>query len=483
MEAVRYIALNWSEDQCRKSKLRRVLPWRRKSHGSRPGVRGAGPRGPERGDTDQWIFPKVVLSQKDKTEIIGTVLSIAVTELFKNHFYTFGGEIFHQKEGGPIGLRGTCAIARLCMQLFDVKWERELDKHMLRTWLIARYMDDGRACMPPLKPGWRWKDGSLLFCMKWEREDQELSGSEITRRGLLGTLKGVEDFLDFTMEIGEDFEDKWLPTLDTKLWVNGSSQVLYSFYEKPTSSNMTVQRRTAMGEQAKIQVVSNDLVRRLLNNSEDLGRGAKVKIVDDYAQKLANSGYRGEQLRKIITNGIKGYEGKVRRCREQGTNLHRTSVDSQGARVRKKLLARANWFKSKKRREDQPKTNAGQGATNWGSRSGRDIEIKSVIFVEQSPGGELARRIRETTRSMEHILGFWVKVAERTGCSLGSKFSLTNLWDGAKCGCQDCVTCEQGMEELPPCTRMNLVYENICTRCNPGAKGKGEQERLRDDIP
>ena len=111
------------------------------------------------------------------------------------------------------------------------------------------------------------------------------------------------------------------------------------------------------------------------------------------------------------------------------------------------------------------------------------ISEKIINFLEQSPGGELARRMRETLKGMEHTLGFRVKVAERTGQSLGSKFPLNTLWDGMKCGRKDCTTCEQGLEELPPCTRMNLLYENICTKCNPGAKGKGELEQVRDDIP
>ena len=51
MEAVRYIALNWSEEKCRGSNLRKFLPWRRKNSGTRPGIRGAGPRGPDCGDT------------------------------------------------------------------------------------------------------------------------------------------------------------------------------------------------------------------------------------------------------------------------------------------------------------------------------------------------------------------------------------------------------------------------------------------------
>ena len=156
-----------------------------------------------------------------------------------------------------------------------------------------------------------------------------------------------------------------------------------------------------------------------------------------------------------------------------------------GARIKKKVLSKSNWFKKKKgeQEKEQMKAKREPGATNWGSRPAKELEVKTVLFVEQSPGGELAKRMRETLRNMEHTLGFKVKVAERTGQALGSKFPLNTLWHGAKCGREDCTTCEQGMEELPPCTKMNLLYENICTRCNPGAKGKGEQESLRDDIP
>ena len=56
IEATRYIALNWTEEQCNKSNLRRVLPTRRSKNGTRPGVRGTGPSGPTRGDQEQWRF-------------------------------------------------------------------------------------------------------------------------------------------------------------------------------------------------------------------------------------------------------------------------------------------------------------------------------------------------------------------------------------------------------------------------------------------
>ena len=201
-----------------------------------------------------------------------------------------------------------------------------------------------------------------------------------------------------------------------------------------------------MGEDSKLQILSNDLIRRLKNNAEELGDGAKVKIVDDYSQKLLNSGFRGEQLQRIITNGIKGYESKLRRCREQGRKLHRSSTDSQGARVRKKLLAKSSWFKRRKKREQYEEQSDGRsfGNKSKGSKHHRELEVKTVLFVEQSPKGELARRLREALRDMEHTLGFRVKIVERTGRNLGSKFPLNNLWAGSKCGREDCVTCEQG---------------------------------------
>ena len=74
------------------------------------------------GDQEQWKFPKVKLTELEKKDLLATVTMMATRVMFKNHLYTFGGRTFRQKKGGPIGLRGTCAIARLVMQIWDAKW-------------------------------------------------------------------------------------------------------------------------------------------------------------------------------------------------------------------------------------------------------------------------------------------------------------------------------------------------------------------------
>ena len=50
-----------------------------------------------------------------------------------------------------------------------------------------------------------------------------------------------------------------------------------------------------MNENMKIQILSNDTVRRLLTTKEDLGAEYKGAVIDQYAVKLLNSKYSEEQ--------------------------------------------------------------------------------------------------------------------------------------------------------------------------------------------
>ena len=86
---------------------------------------------------------------------------LAVKCLFTTHLYTFGGEIFRQLFGGPIGLRGTCAVARLIMCLWDKMWKAVMLRAGVIIALYLRYMDDGRMVLHPVKAGWRWEAGRL----------------------------------------------------------------------------------------------------------------------------------------------------------------------------------------------------------------------------------------------------------------------------------------------------------------------------------
>ena len=244
-----------------------------------------------------------------------------------------------------------------------------------------------------------------------------------------------------------------------------------------------------------MKTLSNELTRRLLNTSELLGDVERVVILDNYSQKLRNSGYGLDQIRKIILNGIKCYEKKLWESRTiLGRKLHRTSAQSHGLRQRKKILGKTEWFGKKKKdvglipekAQTQPRARKKQKTLKSKSNPPQQkakVKTRTVIFVEQTRNGQLAKDIRQVLTGMENILGFRTKVVERTGTSMKQAFSNTNPWSGEACGRVDCVTYMQGGEEKPSCTTRNLVYENICLKCNPEASKKGELVQHNTEVP
>ena len=90
--------------------------------------------------------------------------------------------------------------------------------------------------------------------------------------------------------------------------VEADNSISYIHYEKPTTTYTVVQRRSALDENSKVQIPSNDLMRRL-------GGAVKRRVVDQFSQKLLTSGYSITQSRRLILNGIRGWERKRRRAK------------------------------------------------------------------------------------------------------------------------------------------------------------------------
>ena len=364
-----------------------------------------------------------------------------------------------------------------------------------------RYMDDGRAFLAPIKPGWRWWKGELLFKEAWRQEDKNLSGVEITRAALEQSMQEVFPFLRFTTEVGEG-EECWLPTLDTQIRVEQTNLISYKHYEKPTTTNIMVQKRTSMDENSKNQILANDLVRRLGNTDVRQPRKVVAEVVDMFGKKLLTSGYSMDQTRRIVLSGIRGWERKKSVARAERRTLFRTSAGSLSGRLKKKTIGRTTWYRKKKntkkdsqedRYDKKTHTDAEIGSGKYNSsyedpdirmektnahsttskKKGEDKEVKTsaVLFVENTKEGRLAKNLREVVERLKGILGYRIKVVERSGTSLKMMFPLSRIGEGRECGKDDCTTCTQergGEDNPPPCNKRNVLYENICRICNPG---------------
>ena len=61
-------------------------------------------------------------------------------------------------------------------------------------------MNDTRVFMPPKRPGWRWTGGCLKYRKTWELEDQGTTVEERTVKIMMETMKGIEEYHEFTSE-------------------------------------------------------------------------------------------------------------------------------------------------------------------------------------------------------------------------------------------------------------------------------------------
>ena len=92
------------------------------------------------------------------------------------------------------------------------------------------------------------------------------------------SLNKIYPLLKFAL----DFEDRRLPTLDFKIFVGDGNVVLYTFFKKPTKSNQMLHGQTALSENTKMATINSEILRRMLNVSEQ----ERIIVLVKLSQKL-----------------------------------------------------------------------------------------------------------------------------------------------------------------------------------------------------
>ena len=136
--------------------------------------------------------------------------------------------------------------------------------------------------------------------LKGESSNQRMA--RVTRTG----MNSINKDLVFTTECQEDFKNEKLPTLDFQMWLEGN-KISHTYFQKPTKTPYVIMARSAMSNQQKIQILSNELTRRMSNvKIEDVGQDEKNRIVEQFSQELKSSGYTFSLAKTIVQSGLKG---------------------------------------------------------------------------------------------------------------------------------------------------------------------------------
>ena len=127
-----------------------------------------------------------------------------------------------------------------------------------------------------------------------------MTPTRITARCLVEAMNDVFPFLKFTTEIGEDFPNGRLPSLDTEIWVEGKRKVLFAFYEKPMATNLVVQAKSALSQEVKAATLSEEVVRRLRNTSLELNSTERLEILERACVKMKTSCHSERFIRMFV---------------------------------------------------------------------------------------------------------------------------------------------------------------------------------------
>ena len=461
----------------------------------------------------QWEFPETEVTEREERVLIATVVEIALKILFANFTYKFGGKYYHQKEGGPIGVRATGAASTLVMEDWAEIYKEILVRSCILVLLLAGYVDDGRQITTVLKDGMRYNKEEQKFTYSKEAEDEDRekrsqgeSKNQKMARICLTAMNSVNPDLKFTTETQEDFPNERLPTLDFEMWINQDNKVTHSYFQKEMKTSMVIMERSAMAKHQKFQILRNELSRRLSNIQVGEIKNEEITSkVEQFVGELKNSGYKRKQAAEITIAGIRSWKSKIKSRERANIPFYRPAKSTIGTRLKKQLLEKENWYKDREDSEEedtecrhiQRTSRNSLKISSWNKKKMKAGNIektkkrqtKTVIFVPHTNNSELAVALREKEGRLEEITGDRIKIVERGGQKLENVLTGSDPWKGLDCGRKNCFLCitKSRMEKKSnrDCTKRNILYEIRCLTCEEKAKPSTEdpeREEEREDF-
>ena len=148
-------------------------------------------------------------------------------------------------------------------------------------------------------------------------------------------------------------------------------------------TNLVLQKESALSENVKVSSLSQEVVRVLLNCSEDIEDSSRMEHLEHLCTKMKTSGYNTPYIRKLLVNGIKSYERKLLRSKlnksdNNYTPLHLSKMYNAKQRRENKLLAKTNWFRSKEQPTEETSKEQDGGVHRAGRNSSNEHQNRNA---------------------------------------------------------------------------------------------------------
>ena len=422
-EVSKYLYIMMSQEEKESEKLNEVLPKRVKVSRKPLTTNCLLSNKPEK---DEWILGRSPNDQ-EKRVMLANAVALGVRSVMSSHSYKMGDEIFLQKEGCPIGLNLSQAVARCCMIYYDREYLKKVKEEGMDMKMYVRYVDDS----------------NQIICS--DEKDEEKVASRLMSVAN-NILPGIEMEADLPVK-NQDFK---LPILDMKCWMNDDNYAVYTHYEKPMATKQVISSRSAHPDKCKRSVHVSEMVRRCLNTSRRLDwEEDVVPHLNEYMTRMKRAGYHENYRRDTLVNALNVYDMKVAKCEASGEPFNRGRSYKVIERRKEKLRKKRNWNKSSQKGPCGP-----------------------PIIIPSTPNSELARMLRGIA-DQEPNPKKRFRIIEKGGPTIERSLMKPNPIGKEGCEKSDCIVCNQvGGGKL--CHKGNVCYTMDCkvNGCDAGYDGE-----------
>ncbi|PFX12116.1 hypothetical protein AWC38_SpisGene23975 [Stylophora pistillata] len=442
-----YLALTTSPEVLARMEITNVCPTRKTNRGRPPTITASGSEEQKEKRFKSWNPPVTQPDERAKRIMLKEALRVVLTVIMKNHVFTFDNEIRKQIRGGPIGLKLTGVLAQIFMIWWDEKFATRLNELAIVMKMNKRYVDDINMAVQATPVGMRYKDGKTHMDERSVAEDQGISDDERTMTLIKQIGNDIHPSIQLEIDYPSKHQDGKLPILDLKVWMEtkgeetdrqdekaSASVIMYEFYSKSMASKTVIHARSAVSWSTKRTVLTQEVLRVLLNCSRLLPWERVVENVNEMVLRMQYSGYSKKFRYEVVDSALKAFRARQRAERKGERPLHRPKEWRKVEREKEKSERKSNWYK----------------------RGGNE----SVIFVPATPNSRLRKEYQTEIKQQ----GFNIKVVEKAGIAIKRLLQKSDPFKPRQCGREDCPVCSTGGKG--PCDRESVTYEIKCIQCN-----------------
>ena len=386
---------------------------------------------------------------RQRKRMLALAITQAIRVCLENHSYKIGDKVYLQKEGGPIGLELTGAVSRAVMASWDKKYLKRVKQAGIKMLLYERYVDDSNqvAEVPDINQKY---DKTRKILVK-DKETENIEGVENRKEDdqrLAEILKEIADDVMPCIKMEADWptknEDGKLPILDMKVWLSGKGEILYQHYEKPMASKTVLHSKSAHPQHCKKSVHVQEIIRRLVNCSRKLDwESDTAPVISEYMLRMKLAGY-GEKYRENIAR--------------KAINIYKKKIEDEERGIRP-LFRPKFWRREARKKEKERKKK------EWGTKKGHI----APIFVPTTPGGELAKKMRNIAHKRSED-GIHFNIVEVGGRTMKSELQRSNPTESKGCNKDDCLGCYYERGKGGKCHKNNINYVVECQVCKEEEK-------------